>query len=94
MASAGAVLSTAVDLVARVECRSEGLPEQLPVAIHFGGRRLEVRVVLADAVVGALDAGAPAVRRLSVELVDGRRLELRRRLPDGEWRVSDPKGGG
>lgn len=78
---------TGVQLVARVECRSEGAAEERPVAVWLGGERRPVGAVLEDAVVGAARAGEPSERRLRVELDDGTRLDLRRRLPEGSWRV-------
>jgi hypothetical protein len=83
-------LSRALDLVARVECRSEGSGEEHPVAVWLADRRCLVCGVLTDAVVGPVAAGAPAERRLLVVLEEGTRLELRRRLPDGSWRVRRP----
>ncbi len=74
-------------LIARVECRSEGLPEEYPVAVWIGGRRVAVREVVDDAVLGGRAAGQPATRRVRVELDDGERLRLLRALPEGEWRV-------
>lgn len=80
-------------LVARVECRSEGAAEERPVAVWLGGERRRVEAVLEDAVVGAVRAGEPSERRLRVELDDGARLLLRRRLPDGSWRVRSDRAG-
>ncbi len=81
-----------VDLVAEVECRSEGQAEERPVAVRVGGERIPVRRLLGDATVGPAVAGATCERRLTVELENGDRLELRQRLPDGEWRVRRLQG--
>jgi hypothetical protein len=77
----------AVDLIARVECRSGSTGEERPVAVDIGGRRLAITKLLDDAVVGSSKAGAPCYRRLLVQLADGTVLRLQRRLPDGSWRV-------
>ncbi len=76
-----------VPLIARVECRSDGRPEERPVAVWVGGVRVAVRDTLDDAVVGGRTAGEPSVRRVQVLLEDGERLRLVRVLPAGEWRV-------
>ncbi len=76
-----------VEPLVRVESRSEGSGEQRPVGVRIGGERLEVRRVIHDAVEGSAVAGAPTHRRLLVELEDGAQLDLRRRLPDGPWRL-------
>ena len=76
-----------VPLLARVECRSEGSAEERPVAVWLGGRRHRVEAVLEDQLLGAVRAGAPNQRRVRLELDDGSRLEARRAVPDGEWRV-------
>ena len=78
-----------VELIARVECRSEGQAEERPVAVWLGPVRHEVVAVTADAVVGAARAGVPHHHRVTVELDGGRRLLLTRRLPDGRWRVNE-----
>lgn len=57
------------------------------MAVWLGGCRHPVSEVLEDAVLGPAEAGAPAERRLLVELDDGATLLLRRRLPEGPWRV-------
>lgn len=74
-------------LIARVECRSEGGPEERPVAVWIGGRRIAVRDLVDDAVLGGRTAGLPLTRCVRVELEDGERLRLLRVLPEGEWRV-------
>jgi len=79
--------------VARVECRSEGAAEERPVAVWLGGERRPLAAVLEDVVEGSRRAGEPSERRLSVELEDGTRLELRRRLPEGSWRVRRDRAG-
>jgi len=76
-----------VPLIAKVECRSEGSPEQRPVALWIGGVRLEVDEILDDSVIGAADAGGLSGRRLRVRLEDRCELVLERVLPEGEWRV-------
>ena len=76
-----------VEPLVRVESRSEGNGDQRPLAVRIGGERLEVRHVIRDAVEGSTVAGAPTHRRLLVELEDGVLLDLRRRLPDGPWRL-------
>jgi hypothetical protein len=77
-----------ISTVATVECRSEGRGEEYPVAVVFGDQRLEIVDVVDRAVVMSIDAGEPVRRRLWVELDDGRRCELTRIEPDGEWRVN------
>jgi hypothetical protein len=86
-------VTTGAPLLARVECRSEAAAEERPVAVWLGGERRRVEAVLEDAVVGAVRAGEPSERRLRVELDDGTRLELRRRLPEGSWRVRRARAG-
>jgi len=76
-----------VELLVRVECRSEGGGEQRPVAVRIGGSRLEIRRVLRDVLASAPVAGEPSHRRLRVELENGDRLDLLRRIPDGPWRL-------
>lgn len=62
------------------------------MAVWLGGERYRVHAVLEDAVVGSSRAGEPSERRLRVELDDGTRVDLRRRLPEGSWRVRrDPR---
>jgi hypothetical protein len=83
-----------VALLARVSCRSEGQGEERPVALWLGGERVAVRELVVDAVVGPASAGGPCERRVTVELEDGERLELLRRLPDGPWQVLRPRDHG
>jgi hypothetical protein len=78
---------TEVPVIARVECRSEGSAEQRPVAVWFGGERIEIERIVSDIVVGAAEAGGSSRRSLRVGLSDGRQLSLTRDLPDGDWRV-------
>jgi hypothetical protein len=73
--------------IARVECRSEGRGEEIPVAVIFAGRRLEIIAVLDRAMLSSVHAGQPVRHRLWVELEDGVRCELTRVLPEGQWRV-------
>jgi hypothetical protein len=76
-----------IPTIARVECRSEGRGEELPVAVVVGERRFAIRTILDRAKLTGVEAGAPIRHRLWVELEDGRRCELVRTLPDGAWRV-------
>jgi len=76
-----------VRIIARVECRSEGAAEQVPVAVWLAGHRLPVAETLEDAIEGTVEAGQPTVRCVRVRLVDGQDLELRRELPLGDWQV-------
>ncbi len=76
-----------IDLVGKVECRSEGIAEQQPVAVWIGGERHVITELLSDSVAGSVTAGESSYRLLTVALGDGRRLQLRRRLPDGAWRI-------
>jgi hypothetical protein len=77
-----------ISVVARVECRSEGRGEERPIAVWIGDQRLEIVNVVDRAVVTSVAAGEPVRHRLWVELDDGRRCELTRIEPDGEWRVN------
>jgi hypothetical protein len=79
--------SKRIPTIAWVECRSEGRGEERPIAVVFAGHRLEILDVVERAVITSAVAGDPVRHRLWVELDDGRRCELRRTLPDGEWRV-------
>jgi hypothetical protein len=83
-----------IPAIARVECRSEGRGEEHPVAVVFGGTRLEIKEILDRAMVTSVAAGDPVRHRLWVTLIDGQRCELVRVLPDGEWRVSVSKESG
>jgi hypothetical protein len=76
-----------ISTIARVECRGEGRGEETPVAIVIGGDRLEITDILDRAVITSSAAGEPVRHRLWVEIEDGRRCELTRVEPDGEWRV-------
>ncbi|MCG6950459.1 MAG: hypothetical protein LJE93_16225 [Acidobacteria bacterium] len=77
-----------IPAVARVECRSEGRGEESPVAVVWGGQRLDIVDVIDRAVVTGVEAGEPVRHRFWVELEDGRRCELTRVDPGGEWRVT------
>lgn len=77
-----------VELLIRVECRSEGGAEQRPVAVRLGGSRVAIRGIVRDALVASPVAGEPSRRRMRVELEDGRELELWRTIPDGRWRAA------
>jgi hypothetical protein len=74
-------------VLARVECRSEGAGEQVPVAVWLAADRVEVGEILDDALVGSSQAGEAIRRRLQVRLEDSQELVLERDLPDGDWRV-------
>jgi hypothetical protein len=74
-------------VIARVECRSEGAAEQLPVAVWLAGERITVAEILGDAVEGPFEAGRSSHRRVRVRLDDGQVLELVRELPRGDWAV-------
>jgi len=76
-----------ISVIAKVECRSEGRGEEMPVAVVFGGERHEIADIIDRAIISSVEAGEPVRRRLWVELDDGRRCELNRIGPDGTWRV-------
>jgi len=76
-----------ISTIARVECRSEGRGDEIPVAVVFGGDRFEITDVIDRAMVTSIEAGEPVRHRLWVELDDGRRCQLTRVEPDGKWRV-------
>lgn len=76
-----------VHTIARVECRSEGRNDDIPIAVVIGNRRLEIVEILDRAVITSVEPGEPVHRRWWVELEDGRRCELMRAEPDGRWRV-------
>jgi hypothetical protein len=76
-----------VPVIATVECRSEGSGEQRPVAVRLGGDLIEVVEILLDSVIGTVEAGGVNRRDVVVVLADGQHLSLRRKLPDGDWRV-------
>ena len=75
-------------MIARVECRSEGRGEEVPVAVIFGNERLEIVDILDRAILTTVVAGDPVRHRLWVQLTDGQRCRLDRELPDGRWRVT------
>ena len=75
-------------LIAEVECRSEGVAEEYPVALRVDGERVGIEKILDNAVVGGPEAGDPVERRLTVRTEDLRTFRLDRVLPDGDWRVS------
>ncbi len=74
-------------IIAHVECRSEGSGEESPVAVVIGGNRIEIVDILDRAMITSVEAGKPIRHRWWVEIEDGRRCELTRLEPDGEWRV-------
>ena len=76
-----------ISTIAQVECRSESRGEEIPVAVVFGGDRVEITEIVDRAMVTSIEAGEPVRRRLLVELKDGRRCQLTRVEPGGEWRV-------
>lgn len=76
-----------ISTIARVECRSEGRGDEIPVAVVFGGDRFEITDVIDRAMVTSIEGGEPVRHRLWVELDDGRRCQLTRVEPDGAWRV-------
>lgn len=76
-----------VQVIARVECRSEGAAEQHPIAVWLGRDRIEVGELISDVVEGPVKAGRPAMRRVRARLVDGQVFEFRRELPRGDWSV-------
>ena len=82
-----------VSTIARAECRSEGREEEYPIAVWIGDQRLEIIHVIDRAMVTSVEAGEPVRHRLWVELEDGRRCELTRIEPEGEWRVKVQKFG-
>ena len=77
-----------IPVIAEVECRSEGVAEEQPVALRIGGERVGIEEILDNAVIGGPDAGDPIERRLTVRTEDLRTFRLDRVLPDGAWRVS------
>lgn len=81
-------VSVRIPVIAEVECRSEGVAEEHPVALRIGGTRVGIEKILHNAVVGGPDAGDPVERRLTVRTEDLRVFRLERVLPDGQWRVS------
>ena len=76
-----------IDIVAKVECRSESRGEEQPIAVWFADQRLEIVDVIDRARVTSVEAGQPVRHRLWVELENGKRCELSRNEPDGTWRV-------
>ena len=61
---------------AKVECRSEGRGEEIPVAVAFGNIRLEIVDVLDRAMITSVEAGEPVRHRFWVVLEDGQRCFL------------------
>jgi len=76
-----------ISTIARVECRSEGRGEEIPVAVVIGGDRFKITDVIDRAMVTSIEAGEPVRHRLWVDLEDGQRCELTRVTPDGTWMV-------
>jgi len=76
-----------IPMIARVECRSESTADEHPVAVWIGGKRLEIVDVIDRAMISSLEAGHPVRQRLWVELEDGKRCELNRIFPNGQWRT-------
>lgn len=76
-----------IPTIARVKCRSEGRGEEIPVAVIIGEERFDIVGVIDRAMITNIEAGEPVRHRWWVELEDGRRCELTRVEPDGEWRV-------
>jgi hypothetical protein len=62
--------------------------EERPVALWIGSARIVIGEFLDNVVIGAVEAGSPLERRLTVRVEDGRVYRLDRVLPEGEWRVS------
>ena len=83
-----------ISTIAHVECRSEGRGEEIPVAVVFGSNRVEIIEIFDRAMVTSIVAGEPVRRRLWVELEDGRRCQLTRVEPGGEWRVKTARNPG
>ena len=81
------MVSPPIDIVAKVECRSESRGEERPIAVWFANQRLEIVDVIDRAMVTSGEAGGPVRHRLWVELEDGKKCELTRTEPDGTWRV-------
>jgi len=81
------VCNDPIPVIARVDCRSEGRGEEIPVAVVFGNKRLEIVDVLDRAMITSVEAGDPVRHRLWVELEDGQRCKLTRVMPDGAWVV-------
>ena len=71
-------------MIAKVECRSEGVAEERPVALRIAADRFEIEEVLDNVVIGGAEAGSPLVRRLTIRADDGRIYRLDRLLPVGE----------
>ena len=76
-----------ISTIARVECRSEGRGDEIPIAVVIGDRRHEIIAVHDRAMVTSVEAGEPVRHRLWIELEDGQRCELTRVIPDGTWMV-------
>lgn len=77
-----------ISVIAKVECRSESRGEEKPVAVIIGDNRFEIVDVIDRAMVTSADSGHAVRHRLWVELEDGRRCELIRVEPGGDWRVN------
>ncbi|MDX2437347.1 MAG: hypothetical protein QNL88_09880 [Acidobacteriota bacterium] len=78
----------AIPIIATVECQSQARGDDVPVAIVIAGERFAIVETLDRAMVTGVEAGEPVTHRLWVEIVDGRRFELTRMLPDGPWRAA------
>jgi len=76
-----------IPLIAKVLCHSGSRGEQHPVAVIIGGTRTPIEEIVEEAVIGSIDATVPSRRVMKVRLLNGQVLELRRLLPDGEWRT-------
>ena len=76
-----------ISTIAHVECRSEGRGDEIPVAVVFGGDRVEIIEIVDRAMVTSIETGEPVRHRLWVLLEDRQRCELTRETPDGTWRV-------
>ncbi len=76
-----------ISTIARVECRSEGRGEEMPVAVVFGDERHEIADINDRAVMTTVEAGDPVRYRLWVALDNGQKCELTRIGPEGTWRV-------
>ena len=83
-----------ISTIASVECRSEGRGEEIPLAIAIANVRYQIVSILDRAVMTSVEAGDPIRHRLWVALDDGRRCELTRIEPDGQWRVKMERSSG
>ncbi len=77
-----------IRIIATVECQSQARGDDVPVAIVIAGERFAIVETLDRAMITSIDAGQPVIHRLWVEIVDGRRFELTKVLPDGPWRAA------